>query len=141
MIELQLKGVSELEKRLKELGKEGEKALFKAMVETSIEAVSTMQINTPVVTNRLRSSEHFETPTTKEYYYTNNQGKDFNGRFSFGPKGLMIVFGTNVEYASNANDHSTKPKFFEKAIFRAKSILYDRMVVNYNKALEKTRNK
>lgn len=135
MVEFDLKGAKEFEKKLKSLGKKGEKALLKAITETAIEGSSTMAENCPRVTGRLASSVHFETPTTKSYVYTDNTGIGYVGSFSNRPIGMSVIFGTNVEYAEAANENSSKPKFFEKGIARARQILPMRMKKNLDKIM------
>lgn len=137
MITIELKGFDKAQAMFSKLGDVGEQALYKAMVETAIEATSTMKQNSPVVTNRLRSSMHFETPRTTEYLYANKLGQSFTGGFSFKPSGLAVAFGTNVKYADAANEKSSSPGFFEKAEKRALIVLPIRLQKNYQKAVEK----
>lgn len=137
MITMELQGFDKAVAMFKKLGEVGEQALYKAMVETAIEATSTMKQNSPVVTNRLRSSMHFETPSNIEYFYSNKLGQGFTGGFSFKPTGLAVAFGTNVNYAKAANEKSSKPGFFEIAQKRAMIVLPQRLQKNYQKAVEK----
>lgn len=136
MVSFELKGAKELEKKLKSFGKKGEKALMQALKETSIEGSSTMAENCPRVTGRLASSVHFETPTTKHYVYKDESGRGYIGTFRQTPKGLEVKFGTNVEYAEAANENSSKPKFFEKGISRARQVLPMRMKKNLDKIMK-----
>ena len=135
MVSLELLGANKFEKKLRALGKKGEKALMMAITETSIEGSSTMAENCPRVTGRLASSVHFETPTTRHFVYKDTTGRGYIGTFLNSPKGLSVMFGTNVEYAAGANEHSSKPKFFEKGVARAKQVLPVRMKKNLDKLM------
>ena len=135
MVSFELIDASNFQKKLRSLGKKGEKALLKAITETSIEGSSTMAGNCPRVTGRLASSVHFETPTTKHYVYKDTNGRGYIGTFLNSPKGLSVMFGTNVEYAKAANENSSKPKFFEKGIARARQVLPMRMKKNLDKLM------
>ena len=135
MVSYELKGANELQKKLRSLGKKGEKALMQALKETSIEGSSTMAENCPRVTGRLASSVHFETPTTEHFVYKDANGRGYIGTFLNSPKGLSVMFGTNVEYAEAANENSSKPKFFEKGIARARQVLPMRMKKNLDKIM------
>ena len=51
-ISVEVKGLNELLAKIKSLGSQGENIINKSIAETAIEAVSEMQRNTPVQTNR-----------------------------------------------------------------------------------------
>lgn len=137
MITMELHGFDEAVRMFQKLGEVGEQALYKAMVETAIEGTTAMKQNSPVVTNRLRSSMHFETPSNVEYFYSDKLGRGFSGGFSFKPTGLAVAFGTNVVYAKAANEKSSKTGFFEIAQKRAMIVLPQRLKINYQKAIDK----
>lgn len=137
MIAIELRGMEEMSRMFERLGEVGKQAMYKALVETAIESVTVMKQNSPVVTNRLRSSMHFETPSNTEYLYSDKLGRAFSGGFSFRPIGMAVAFGTNVTYAKAANENSSKPGFFEKAEKRALIVLPERLRINYEKAVEK----
>lgn len=103
-ISVEVKGLNELLAKIKRLGSQGENIINKSIAETAIEAVSEMQRNTPVQTNRLRSSEHFELPSTTIYQYADSQGKAYNGKLKVNLPELSVAFGTNVDYATFVND-------------------------------------
>lgn len=135
MVSLELIGVKEFEKKLRSLGKKGNDGLIRAITETAIEGSSTMAENCPRVTGRLASSVHFETPTTRHFVYKDTTGRGYIGTFLNSPKGLSVMFGTNVEYAAAVNEKSSKPKFFEKGVARAKQVLPMRLKKNFEKIM------
>ena len=137
MVSFELVGAGKFEKELRSLGKKGEAALLKAITETAIEGSSTMAENCPRVTGRLASSVHFETPTTRHFVYKDTTGRGYIGTFLNSPKGLSVMFGTNVEYAEAVNEKSSKPKFFEKGVARARQMLPVRMKRNLDKITHK----
>jgi HK97 gp10 family phage protein len=166
MIKIELQGLDEAVKMFERLGQAGEKYLQKALTEVAIEGVSTMKVNTPVITGRLRSSMHHESPRTVSYTYKDNKGGGHNGKFAVNLTGLSVAFGTNVEYADAVNygtlPHVIEAKnkkalfwkgarhpvkrvfhpgtkgqgFFEKAERHAKEILPNRLRINYEKAIK-----
>lgn len=107
-ISVEVKGMDALLSKIKQLGAQGETIINKSVVETAIEAVSEMQRNTPVKTNRLRSSEHFELPETTTYQYSDSKGSIYNGKLYANLPKLSVAFGTNVDYAADVN-YGTKP--------------------------------
>lgn len=75
-------------------------AVQKGLDLTAIESSSVARLaETAVVTARLRSSIHFENQKTKQATYKDKYGITYNGMFVKRPEGLMVIFGTNVEYA------------------------------------------
>lgn len=75
-------------------------AVQKGLDLTAIESSSVARLaETAVVTARLRSSIHFENQKTKQVNYKDKYGITYNGMFVKRPEGLMVIFGTNVEYA------------------------------------------
>jgi hypothetical protein len=136
MIKLEVKGVAEVEQMFNRLGKEGGKYFQRALTETAIESVSVMIKESPVLTNRLRSSMHHESPSSRKYVYKDNQGNVFDGKLSVIFTNIGAAFGTNVEYAEVANERSSSPHFFEKAFDFANDKINERLRVNYEKALK-----
>lgn len=136
MLVAELQGYSSWEKKFKSFGKKGREALMKAFTETAIESASVMAENCPVVTRRLASSVHFETPTTRHFVYKDSIGRGFNGSFSNAPTGLTVMFGTNVDYAEKVNEISSSPRFFEKGKEHAKKMLNIRLKKNFDKLMK-----
>lgn len=141
MITVEIKGLDEMLKEFAKLGEVGAKYAEKAINETAIEGVSTMRKHSPVVTNRLRSSIHFEGQSTKSYVYANRNGTSYIGKFSGQPQKLEAWVGTNVEYAGAVNRFSKKGGFFEKGVKQMQYILPIRMRVNWEKAIKEVLRK
>lgn len=100
MLRVELTGTEKLKNKFLRLGKIGREALKGALNDTAIEATSkAVEDEKAVDTGRLRSSIHFETPTTRAHRYKDNKGRSYDGSFAFKPREFEVYFGTNVEYA------------------------------------------
>jgi hypothetical protein len=136
MIEIDMAGMEELIAKFKKLGERGDAAMMRAMTEVAVEGVTEMKSNVPVITNRLRSSIHFETPKTATFDYKDKNGQLFIGTFVKKPVGLSVGVGTNVEYAGDVNAFSpTGRGFFMKGVNKMQEILPIRMTKNLDKLL------
>lgn len=135
MITVKVEGLDEAITELRKLGGVGEKYLNKGLDEIAALGMSEMRLNAPVVTNRLRSSIHYETPNTMNYSYSDKAGASFNGKFSERPSNLQRIVGTNVHYADNANEMSRSPYFFEKGVNKMEQVAIERLESNYSKAI------
>lgn len=135
-----MRGVEAMVKKFESMGKRGDAAMMKAITEASVEAVSKMKTNVPVVTNRLRSSIHFETPKTASFQYTDKNGQSYIGDFIRKPIGLSVAVGTNVNYAEDVNKNSSKGRgFFKKGFDKAREELPKRMQKNLDKLFNEKR--
>jgi len=132
MIKVELEGFDEVQKMFERLGSTGERYFQQALTETAIEGTSGMKENCPVLTGRLRSSIHHESPKTKGYTYNSKAGS-FNGKLGINLTGLSAAFGTNVDYAEYVNN---RVAFFEKGERRALDVLEQRLTINYDKAIK-----
>jgi len=140
MIEIDMTGMEEFIAKFERLGKDGEKAMMDAMTEVAITGVGEMQKNVPVITNRLRSSIHYEKPTTTTFEYKDNKGQLFIGGFMRKPVGLSIAVGTNVRYAEDVDNFSpTGRGFFEKGVRRMEEIMPIRLQKNLDKLINERR--
>jgi hypothetical protein len=135
MITLEVKGIKELNDMFTKLGELSEKHLDAAITSTAIEAASEMKIllTSSVVTNRLRSSVHHQTVRTKVFNYSDNLGKGFDGIFSIRLNDLEAAWGTNVEYAGEANERSRSRGYFEKS----QNFAFDRLNYFLRKEMDK----
>jgi carbon monoxide dehydrogenase subunit G len=93
---------AELKRFLKTSGN-SDKIAESALDDLGIKGETHGKLNIPVVTNRLRSSWHFENHRSKTYVYTDNSGRTFDGRFSGSIQKDEVIVGTNVEYAESVN--------------------------------------
>lgn len=135
MITVKVEGLDEAIADLQKLNSVGEKYLDKGLNEIAALGMSEMRLNAPVVTNRLRSSIHYETPNTMNYSYSDKAGASFNGKFGERPSKLQRIVGTNVHYAENANKNSRSPHFFEDGVAKMEAIAMERLESNYSKAI------
>lgn len=138
MITVKVDGLDEAIAELSKLGSVGEKYLNKGLDEVAALGMSEMRVNAPVVTNRLRSSIHYETPNTMNYSYSDKAGASFNGKFGERPSNLQRIVGTNVHYADDANEtakDADKRHFFEKGVAKMEAIAMERLESNYSKAI------
>jgi len=141
MITVKVEGLDEAIAELSKLGSVGEKYLNKGLDEVAALGMSEMRVNAPVVTNRLRSSIHYETPNTTNYSYSDKAGASFNGKFSERPSKLQRLVGTNVHYADDANERAKdadKRHFFEKGVAKMEQVAIERLESNYSKAINET---
>jgi hypothetical protein len=139
MITVQVDGLEDAIKAFQKLGSVGEKYAMLALNETALESVSVMKKKAPVVTNRLRSSLHFETATTRSFVFKDRLGRTYSGSFNEKANRLEVIMGTNVEYADSVNENARSESnrgFFEAGVKHANDILGKRMLVNYNKAID-----
>lgn len=139
MMTVELKGVEELKAKFKKLGAAGEKAINDAINLTAVEANSYMQTQTPVQTNRLRSSMHVETNKTTQNAYSDKLGHSYDGKFSIQLDKLQVAFGSNVSYATSANEKSSSPRFLEKGASYAKDRLNVNAIKFFNKAIDEAK--
>jgi hypothetical protein len=135
MIEVAIEGLDDAIKMFQKLGSIGEKYAMKALTETAIEATTEMRLSCPVVTNRLRSSIHYETPATKSFTYRDRKGKTHNGKFNENIGGIVVMVGSNVEYAEDVN-YGTKP---HKIKVKNAKVLAGRVAVSQNIATRKVK--
>lgn len=108
MIRIEIKGIDQLEAKFKMLGRDGDKALQKALDGSALNSEGVMKTATPVKTARLRSSIHWESENTKAFTYKDNQMNGFNGNFYFRIRGIGVAIGTNVDYAIIVNNGINK---------------------------------
>lgn len=137
-VEIDMRGLEEFERKFKRMGKRGEAAMMKAMSDAATEGVTEMKRkeNMPVVTGRLRSSIHKETPKTAQYSYKDRKGQLYIGGFQQKPVGLSVALGTNVNYAEDVNKNSPVGRgFFEKGWSVTKKALPVRMQKELDKLM------
>ena len=137
MIEVEIEGLKEAAEAFTKLGTIGEKHLSIAMQEMAAEGVSAMRLACPVQTNRLRSSLHYETPDSRSYVYSDQQGQSFRGAFTEKARRLEVIYGTNVEYADSVNEYSRTGKgYLEEGAKQIEQIKDRRMTVNFQNAID-----
>lgn len=76
-----------------------------------------------VQTNRLRSSWHFEYSQTSSFLYRDREGKTYNGKFDVTLVPQLVVVGTNVNYAEDANKGSRSAGYVERTESYIESII------------------
>jgi len=108
---VEIKGISKLLRRIEAVKNKAPEQVMSALAETAIIAVTEMQLNTPVITSRLRSSMHYETSKTQAFVYNSKEGQ-FDGKFGINIDDMGVAFGSNVEYAGDAN-YGTRPHIIE----------------------------
>jgi hypothetical protein len=106
MIKLDLIGVNETNQWLAVQVKKITMKTWEAAKEAALVIMDTAKRNTPVLTNRLRSSIHVETQGDGSYNYSDRKGQSFDGTFSETPGKNEIFVGTNVEYGPKVEKRS-----------------------------------
>jgi HK97 gp10 family phage protein len=98
-ISIDQKEVAKVLKNFKKYGVKAEKDANISVLETAFLIESDAKRNTPVQTNRLRSSIHVQQKDDTVYRYTDKKGKSYNGTLRIDLKKDEVAVGSNVEYA------------------------------------------
>jgi hypothetical protein len=107
-------------KNLRRYSKEAEQKTNDAIMFTATQIETDAKLNTPVLTNRLRSSEHIQKKETTAYNYKDNEGKSYDGLMNVNLKKGEVAVGTNVNYAIF---QERKHKFLFKAYNKNRKLL------------------
>ena len=96
--EIRSADLTRISKKFDKLDQKIKDRIEKAINITALNIQADAQTNTPVVTNRLRSSIHIETANRKRFVYSDNKGKSFIGTLQLDLPRYAAAVGTNVKY-------------------------------------------
>lgn len=114
------------ERHIDDLNRAVKRAVQNGLNDTAIQAASAAKLaERAVVSGRLRSSIHHETPTLTRFTYRDRDGKTFSGAFDYRCGDLEAIFGTNVDYAADVNNNprSMGFGFFDAGVARAEDVV------------------
>ena len=109
--EIRSADLTRISKKFDKLDQKIKDRIEKAINITALNIQADAQTNTPVVTNRLRSSIHIETAQKQGHIYSDNKGKSFDGKLKLSLPKYAAAVGTNVEYAMSV-EHNNRSKGF-----------------------------